>query len=127
VLIGKGVGGYPEQPGGEWSAPPFVGREIGEGFVKNLRGQIFSDRAVTDAAGEEMVNAFEMKFVERVEFRGVALSGLDEKPLLFALRRCFLRRSSDGHHGSGYSNCREREKVTGEMLDAVNSFASRGT
>jgi hypothetical protein len=120
VLVGEGVGSYSEQPGGEWSAPPFVGREVGEGFVKDLRSQIFSDRAVADAAGEEIVDTFEMKPVERVEFRGVALSGLDEKALLFALRRCFLRRSSDGHHGSGYSNCPEREKVTEAKLGMVS-------
>ena len=51
MLVGKGVGGYPEQPGGEWSAAPFVGWEVGEGSVKDLRGQIFRDRAVANGVG----------------------------------------------------------------------------
>src|SRR5260370_30428393 len=53
-----------------------------------------------------------MKLVERVESCRVALSGLIQQALICALRRGPLCWTSDGHHGSGYSNCRGVQKVT---------------
>jgi hypothetical protein len=64
-----------------------------------------------DAASKEVVDALEMKLIERVELRGVALGGLHEQALFGALRRGFLSRTSGDHHGSGYSNWRKREKL----------------
>jgi hypothetical protein len=86
VLIGKGVGGYAEEPGCEGSAAPFVTWEIGECFVKDLRGEVFSCGAVANAADQKIVDAFEMKLVERFEFRRVPLSGFDEQTLVRGLR-----------------------------------------
>jgi hypothetical protein len=112
VLIGKGVGGYAEKPSGEGSAAPFVVGKISEGFVKDFGGEVFGSGAVADAAGKEIVDALEMKLVERAKFRRVTLGGLHKRVLIQALRHGLLCRTSDGHHSSEHSNCREVEKVT---------------
>jgi hypothetical protein len=53
-----------------------------------------------------------MKLVEGFEFRWVALCGFNEQTLVGAWRRRLLCRTSESYHGSGYSNCREQQKVT---------------
>ena len=78
VVIDDGVGGDAEEPSGKGSAAPFVARQVGERFVKYLGGEVFGRGAVVDAADEEEVDTIEMKFIERVEFRRVALSGFDQ-------------------------------------------------
>jgi hypothetical protein len=40
------------------------------------------------------------------------LSGLHKQVLIQALWHGLLCRTSDGHHSSEHSNCRERQKVT---------------
>ena len=75
VVIDDGVGGDAEEPSGKGSAAPFVVGKISEGFVKDFGGEVFGRGAVADAADEEEVDTIEMKFIERVEFRRVALSG----------------------------------------------------
>ncbi len=84
-LVGDGVCGDAEQPRSKGSAAPFVLGQIGEGFVEHVGGEIFGGGAVVDAADNKSVDALEMKLVERVELRRVALSGLDERALVGGL------------------------------------------
>src|SRR5258708_35433852 len=73
---------------------------------------MFGGGAVRDPASKKIVDTLEMKLVERIEFRGVALSGLDEKTLVGHYGRGLAWcRVSDSHHDSGYSNCEEAKKL----------------
>lgn len=110
--IDEGVDGDAEEPRGKGSSAPFVTWEISEGLVEDFGGDVFGDSPIADAAGDEGVEACEVKFVEGAEFCGVALRGFNEQALVRALRRGFLCRTLDGYHVSAYSNCREGRKVT---------------
>src|SRR5712692_2572760 len=103
-LVGDGVCSDAKEPGGERSATPFVLGEIGEGFVEHVGREVFGGGPVPDAADNKSVDALEMKVVERVELRRVALSGLDERALVGGLRRKLGCRSSGGHRDSEYIN-----------------------
>jgi hypothetical protein len=107
VMIDDGVGGDAEEPGGERSAAPFIGGEVGESFVEGFRGEVFGGGAVVHATDDEEVDAIEMQLVENIEFRRVGLRCFDEQALVGAWRRGFLCRTSGGHHDPAYSNCRE--------------------
>lgn len=100
VLISESVGGNAEKPRSEWNATPFISGKIGERFVKNFRSEIFGSGAIADARNEEVIDPLEIELIQGSEPRGVALSGLDEKTLIRALRGRFLCRTSDGHHVS---------------------------
>jgi len=106
AVVNDGIGGYAKEPGGEGRAAPFVAGKIGKGFVEDFGSKVLGGGTLVDATEDEEVDAIEMKLVEHVEFRRVRLRGFNEQALVGALRRGFLCRTSDGHHGLGYSNCR---------------------
>lgn len=122
-VVGDGVGGDAEEPGGEGSATPFVAGEISERLVKDFRRKILGDGAVVDAADGEKVDALEMKLIKSVKFRRVGLRGFNEKALFSAWRRRLLCRTSDGHHGSGYSNWRGGERLRSRKFNRRVLFA----
>ena len=101
-LIGHGVGGNSDQPGCERSAAPFIVPQVREGFVENVRGQIFGCVPVAYAPGDKRIDPLKVNFIEMAKVRRVPLRGFDERALVRVFPGNLRRRSSDGHYSSDY-------------------------
>ena len=75
--VGYGIGGNAVKPGDEWNAAPFEAREIFQGVLENLGGNVLDVRAGMNASRHERVDALEIPFVEVGEAGGVLLRRFD--------------------------------------------------
>jgi hypothetical protein len=96
-LIRDGVGGNPDQPGGEGRATKFITAQVGQRFLKNVRRQVFRHSSISYTTGDKRIDLFEIKLIEIAKLHWVSLRSFHQQTLVCLFRGYFCCRSSGGH------------------------------